>query len=55
MVHDAASKITHYISHRQQREQQILEAVLDADGKPLTSMELVTVVYKVSQSHCREE
>ncbi|KAJ1192457.1 hypothetical protein NDU88_001764 [Pleurodeles waltl] len=45
VVHGARAKIQQYISHRQAREQQILNAFLEKGGKSYTTSELLKIVY----------
>jgi ribonuclease/clavin/mitogillin len=46
VVEDGNSKIKEYIAHRQKRDGEVLKALEDASPKPLSPMEIVTVVYQ---------
>jgi hypothetical protein len=39
--------LEYYISHRNERERQILEAVNSSGGQKLSAMDIVKLVYKV--------
>ena len=45
VIEDGRARITEYIAHRKQREEELLQALRDI-GKEATTMELVKVVYK---------
>ena len=47
-LQDPKEKIEHYIAHRYQREAQILVALEKQAGIKLTAMEVVKIVYTVS-------
>lgn len=51
IVQDPVSKIEYYIKHRLQRESQIVEVLTGSSDIPLTSMELVKIVYKETPVH----
>lgn len=48
---DPVVKIKYYISHRNQREEQILDALKANPEKPLTEMDLVKIIYTETPEH----
>lgn len=48
---DPIEKIEYYISHRNQREEQILETLKNNSDKPLTEMDLVKIIYIETPEH----
>lgn len=48
VVEDPVTKIEYYISHRNQRESQILKCIQDQKDRALDAMDIVKVVYTVS-------
>lgn len=48
VIENPIEVIQEYISHRQMREDQILATLKEHASQPLTVMELVKIIYKVS-------
>ncbi|KAF3934716.1 hypothetical protein ABW20_dc0106043 [Dactylellina cionopaga] len=46
LIEDAKAKISEYITHRQQREDQVMEVLKEHEGVAMTSMEIVKIIYK---------
>ena len=51
VIDDPVDRIKHYITHRNMREQQIVETLKANSDKPLTSMEIVKIIYKDIPEH----
>lgn len=51
VVEDPIKKIEYYIAHRNQREQQILEALKNNSQKQLNEMDLVRIIYMETPEH----
>ena len=47
VIEDPVAKIEYYISHRNQRESQILKTLQDNKGETLEAMDIVKIVYTV--------
>ena len=54
VLHDAVNKVQMYINHRNMREGQIVDVLKSHKDKALTSMDVVKIVYTVS-NECREQ
>ncbi|KAJ6255781.1 hypothetical protein Dda_9485 [Drechslerella dactyloides] len=46
VIEDAKAKITEYINHRKERENQVLQVLQAAGGSAMGSMDIVKVIYK---------
>ncbi|KAF3906972.1 hypothetical protein ABW21_db0201518 [Orbilia brochopaga] len=46
VIEDAKAKITEYITHRKERESQVIQVLQSANGSALGSMDIVKVIYK---------
>ncbi|RVE40172.1 hypothetical protein evm_000795 [Chilo suppressalis] len=51
IVEDPTQKIEYYISHRNQRESQILNALMANPDKQMTEMDLVRIIYTETPEH----